>query len=93
MLTACVATVLIGAMRLDSWAALSIVPGAWYVSCVGWRSFGLIVGVSCLFVFLGRARRVELSSCNTSRMRIHIFSSFQCHCFSVTTDTIAWTSA
>ena len=53
MLEACtaavlVAAVLVGVMRLDSWAALSIVPGTWSVSCAGWQSFGLIAGVSCL---------------------------------------------
>ena len=31
----------------DSWPALSIVPGAWSVSCAYWRSFMLIVGVPC----------------------------------------------
>ena len=45
MLEACKAAVLVGVMRLDSWAALPIVPGAWSVRCAGWRSFGLIVGV------------------------------------------------
>ena len=53
MLEECTAAVLVGVMRLDSspgsWAALSIVPGAWSVSCAGWQSFGLIVRVSCLF--------------------------------------------
>ena len=44
------AAVLICVMRLDSGspATLSIVLGAWSVSCVGLRSFGLIVGVSCI---------------------------------------------
>ena len=49
MLEACTAAVLVGVMRLASWAALSIVPGAWSVRSAGGRSFGLIVGVSCLF--------------------------------------------
>ena len=35
MLKACTAAVLICVMRLDSRAALSIVLGAWSVSCVG----------------------------------------------------------
>ena len=35
MLEACTAAVLVGVMRLDSWAALSIVRDAWSVSCVG----------------------------------------------------------
>ena len=48
VLKACMAAALIGVVCLDSRAALSIVPGAWSVSCVGRRSFGLIVGVSCL---------------------------------------------
>ena len=43
------ARLLVGVMRLDSWAALSIAPGAWSVSCAGWRSFGLIEGVPCVF--------------------------------------------
>ena len=65
MLEACtaavlVAAVLVGVMRLDSWAALSIVPGTWSVSCAGWQSFGLIAGFLS-FVFLGGARRLELS--------------------------------
>jgi len=39
------------------------------VSCVGWRSFVLIVGVSCLLCSLGRdARRLDLSPCNTTCM-------------------------
>ena len=39
-------------MRLDSWAALSMVPGAWSVSCADWWSFVLVVGVPCLLCFL-----------------------------------------
>ena len=35
MLKACTATVLVCVMRLDSRAALSILLGAWCVSCVG----------------------------------------------------------
>ena len=34
-LEACTAAVLVGVMRLDSWAALSIVPGAWSARCAG----------------------------------------------------------
>ena len=65
MLEACRGGVLVGRMRHD-WAALSVVPGAWSVSCADWRSFGLIVGV---FVFLcvpWRARCLWLSPCNVS---------------------------
>ena len=47
MLKSCMAAVLIGVVCLDSQAALSIEPGAWSVSCVGSRSFGLIVGLFC----------------------------------------------
>ena len=32
---ACKAAVLVAVMRLDSWAALPIVPGAWSVRCAG----------------------------------------------------------
>ena len=35
MLEACTSVVLVGVRRLDSWAALSIVPGAWSVRCAG----------------------------------------------------------
>ena len=54
MLEACTAAVLVGVMRsrLNSWAALSMVPGAWSMSCADWRSFVLIVGVPCLLCFL-----------------------------------------
>ena len=34
-------------VRLDSWAALSMVPGAWSVSCADLQSFGLIVKCKC----------------------------------------------
>ena len=50
VLVPCRVAVLIGVMRLDSWAALSMVPGAWSVSCADRRSFGLIVGVLCSFL-------------------------------------------
>ena len=40
---------LVGVMRLEPLAALLILPGAWSVSCAARRSFGLIVGVSCLW--------------------------------------------
>ena len=33
MLQAYTVVVLVGVMRLDSWAAPSMVPGAWSVSC------------------------------------------------------------
>ena len=36
---------LVGVMRLDSWAAVSMALYAWSVSCTDWRSFVLIVGV------------------------------------------------
>ena len=38
-------TGLVGVMRLDSWAALSVVPGAVTVSFADGRPSGLIVGV------------------------------------------------
>ena len=47
VLEACTAAVLVGVIRLDSWAARSMVPGAWSVSCADWRSSVLIVGVPC----------------------------------------------
>ena len=47
-------------LRLESWAALSMVPVAWSVSCADRWSFGLIVGVICFFVFLGGARCLYL---------------------------------
>ena len=52
VLDACMAAVLVGSMRLDSRAALSMVPGASSVSCACWRSFVLILGVSCLLCSL-----------------------------------------
>ena len=52
MLVACTAAVLVGVMRLDSWVALSMVPGAWSVSCADWRSFMLVAGVPCLLCSL-----------------------------------------
>ena len=45
---ACTAAMLVGVMRPDCWAGLSMVPGAWSVCCADWRSFRLIVGVSYL---------------------------------------------
>ena len=56
VLAVCGVDVLVGVMRLDSWAAFSMVAGAWSVNCADWRSFGLIVGVPCFVVFLGGAR-------------------------------------
>ena len=35
VLEACAAAVLVGVVRLDSWAALQIVPGTWSVNCAG----------------------------------------------------------
>ena len=59
---ACTAVVLIGVMRLPG--CLSVVIGAWSVRCVGWADW---VDCSCFlsFVFLGDARRLEHSPCNT----------------------------
>ena len=42
----------VGVMRLDSWAALSTVPGAWSVSCAGWQWFVVNVGVFWLLCSL-----------------------------------------
>ena len=36
---ACTDAVLVGVIRLDSWAALSMVTGAWSVSCAVWWWF------------------------------------------------------
>ena len=44
---------LVGLMRLDPWAAFSMVASAWSASCANSLSFGLIVGVHCFVVFLG----------------------------------------
>ena len=52
VLEACMAAVLVGIIRLDSWAALSMAPDAWSVSCACWRSFVFILGVSCLLCSL-----------------------------------------
>ena len=52
MLEACTAAGLVGVMRSDSWAELSMVPSAGSVSCADWRSFVLIVGVPCLLCSL-----------------------------------------
>ena len=46
------ATVLVGVMGRDSWAALSMVPGAWSVSSGYSPSFVLILGFSCLLYSL-----------------------------------------
>ena len=48
MLEMCMAAVLVGVMRRDSWAARLMVRSAWYVSCAFLRPFVLILGVSCL---------------------------------------------
>ena len=51
-------------MLCVSRAVLSVVLGAWSVRFVGWADW---VDCSCFlsFVFLGVARRLELSPCNT----------------------------
>ena len=58
---ACTAAVLVLCVSL---AVLSIVLGAWSVRCVGRVGW---VDCRCFlsFVFLGGARRLELSPCNT----------------------------
>ena len=63
---ACTAAVLFGVML--SRAVLSVVLGAWSVRFAGWADW---VDCRCFlsFVFLGVARRLELSPCNTA-MRI-----------------------
>ena len=43
---------LVGVTRLDSWAARSMVPGAWSVSCADCQSFVVTLGVPCLFCSL-----------------------------------------
>ena len=48
---ACMAAVLVGVECLLSWA-LSMVPGAWSVSCAFCRSFVLSVGMPCLLFSL-----------------------------------------
>ena len=47
-------------------AVLSVVLGAWSVRFVGWADW---VDCRCFlsFVFLGVARRLELSPCNTAK--------------------------
>ena len=52
LLDVCTVAVLVGGMRLGSCAALSMVPGAWSVSCADWRSIVLTVGVPCLLCTL-----------------------------------------
>ena len=52
---------LVGVMRLDSWAAFSMAPGAWSVRYAYWRSFGLIGRLLCFVVFLGGARPLLLA--------------------------------
>ena len=71
MLAVCRVDVLVGVMRLDSWADFSMVPGAWSVNCADWRSFGLIVGVPYSVVFLGGDRRLSPSARNTRSGRPH----------------------
>ena len=82
----CTAAVLIAVMRLDSWGAVSIVLGAWSVSCVDGRS-GLMVWVDCRcflsIVFLGGARRLELSPCNTSNYCRMAYSHVICSLFGI----------
>ena len=47
-------------------AVLSVVLGAWSVRCVGWADW-VDCGCFLSFVFLGDARRLELSPCNSER--------------------------
>ena len=47
----CTAAGLVGVMCLDSWVALSMIPGAWSVSCADWRWF-VFIGVPYLLCFL-----------------------------------------
>ena len=48
----CGTIVLVGVMRHGSWAAISMVPGTWPVSCADWRPFVLVARVSCLLCSL-----------------------------------------
>ena len=61
---ACTAAVLIGVMRLPGCPFGML--GAWSVRCVGWVDW---VDCRCFlsFVFLGGARRLVLSPCNTNQ--------------------------
>ena len=68
-------------MRVDSWAALSLVPGAWSVSCADGRSFGLIVGVICFFVSLGIARRSFLRVTQLPQNFICCLPEIQCNAY------------
>ena len=71
-----------------SQAVLSVVLGAWSVSFVGWADF---VDCRCFlsFVFLGVARRLELSPCNTTFGPRRMYSSMHvmlmpCHLSTLT---------
>ena len=66
---ACMAAVLTGTVLCVSRAVLSVVLGAWSVRFVGWADW---VDCRCFlcFVFLGVARRLEISPCNT-RSHVH----------------------
>ena len=52
-------------------AVLSVMLGAWSVRCVGWADW---VDCRCFlsFVFLGVARRLELSPCNTNNVTLSL---------------------
>ena len=76
VLKPCTAAVLICVVRLNSRAALSIGLGAWSVSCVGLRSFRLIVGASgvlCSSAVPGVwSFRVKLQTPGTTKEAIHV---------------------
>ena len=67
MPVACRVAVLMCVVGLDSWAGSSMVPGAWSVSCADYRSFGFIVGVLFLVVFLAKRRCQAFSVKHTSQ--------------------------
>ena len=83
MLVACTAAVLVGVVRLDSWVALSMVPGAWSVSCADWRSFMLNIGVpsQCLLCSLAVP---GVSLCNTRCSGSGNQSTAECKLFTFT---------
>ena len=66
MVGCCCAEACTAAVLCASWAVLSVVLGAWSVRCVRWADW---VDCRCFlyFVFLGDARRLELSPCNTEK--------------------------
>ena len=67
------AAVLIDVMWPDSWAVLSMVPGAWSVSCAYWRPV----------VFFGLSASCLLCSLAVPGVESFILVNYTCNCISM----------